>query len=140
MSAMWQWYAAVAMVCFAAMQLLFKQLTRLGMTPAHLLCGVFLFGSAFFLVHVLLARTPSVPVDRTFLGLLAVTGGLGYVGNLCAVRALALAPNPGYSTAIVGVQALVVTLAAAMFAGVALSGVKVAGVLLCVAGVVLLVL
>jgi drug/metabolite transporter (DMT)-like permease len=137
---MWQWYAAIAMACFAGMQLLFKQLTRLGMAPAALLCYVFLVGSALFLLHLLVLRTTTAPLNGRMAALLALTGALGYVGNICAVRALAAAPNAGYSTAIVGLQALLVTLGAIVFFGAAVSAGKLAGVVLCVAGVVLLVI
>ena len=137
---MWQWYAAVAMACFAAMQLLFKQLTRLGMTPVPLLCYVFLIGSAFFLLHLMVLRTAPAPLSGRTAGLLTLTAALGYLGNICAVRALSAAPNAGYSTAIVGLQALLVTLGAIVFFGAAVSAGKLAGVVLCVAGVVLLVI
>ncbi len=138
---MWQWYAAGAMACFAGMQLLFKQLTRLGMAPAPLLCYVFLIGSLFFLLHLTALRTTPAPLTGATAGLLILilTAALGYVGNICAVRALAAAPNAGYSTAIVGLQALLVTLGAIVFFGAAVSAGKLAGVVLCVAGVVLLV-
>ncbi len=137
---MWQWYAAAAMACFAVMQLLFKQLTRLGMTPAGLLCCVFLISSVFFVAHLLILRSPWAPVRAPVLALLTLTAALGYIGNLCAVRAIGLAPNPGYSTAIVGLQALVVTLGGVVFFGAAVSAAKAVGVLLCVAGVLLLVI
>ena len=38
---MWQWNAVAAMTCFAAMQLLFVQLTRRGVRPAAILLVVF---------------------------------------------------------------------------------------------------
>lgn len=136
---MWQWYAAVAMACFAGMQLLFKQLTRLGMAPVPLLCYVFLIGSVFFLLHLAALRTTPAPLSGATAGLLTLTAALGYIGNICAVRALAAAPNAGYSTAIVGLQALLVTLGAIVFFGAAVSAGKLAGVVLCVVGVVLLV-
>ena len=72
--------------------------------------------------------------------MLFVAGLLGYVGNLFAVRAVALAPNAGYAVAIFGLQALVVTLVSVILLGASLSWLKVLGVLLCCAGVALLVI
>ena len=134
---MWPLYALFAMVCFSAMQLLFKHFTSTGLTPAAILVFVFGFGWILYVIHVavfgtLLSRSPSV------LGLLFLTGCLGYLGNLCAVRAVGLAPNPGYAVAIFGIQALVVTMVSAVWLGASLSWLNVLGVLLCFAGVALL--
>ena len=135
----WPAYALVAMSCFSCMQLLFKYFTKGGLTPAAILVFVFGFGWCFYLVHILTLRTPLVSAPGA-LGLLLVAGALGYVGNLCAVRAVALAPNAGYAVAIFGLQALVVTIVSVMLLGATLSGVKLIGVLLCFAGVALLVM
>src|SRR5688572_8949040 len=105
---MWQWYAIVAMACFAAMQLLFKQLTRTGMTSPAILVVVFSLASVLYLVHVGILRTP-LGLSGTNVAVLSLAAVLSYVGNLCSLRAVAAAPNPGYATAIVGVHALVIT-------------------------------
>jgi drug/metabolite transporter (DMT)-like permease len=136
---MWQWYAIVAMACFAAMQLLFKHLTRTGMTSPAILVVVFSLASVLYLLHVGTLRTP-LGLNSTNLVLLSLAAVLSYVGNLCSVRAMAEAPNPGYATAIVGVHALVITLVAAGVFGVELSPIKGLGVLLCVLGIALLVI
>jgi hypothetical protein len=136
---MWQWSALVAMGCFAAMQLVFRQLSRRGIeTPAVLLL-VFAFGALLYLVHVAVTRTP-LPTRLPVIALLAATAALSYVGNLFSVRAVATAPNPGYAVALVSLQAAVVTIAALGMAGATLSWVKAVGVILCCAGLALLVI
>ena len=90
-------------------------------------------------MHIAAVRT-QLPFNMPAMGLFAIAGVLGYVGNLCGVRAVALAPNPGYAVAIFGLQALVVTLASVMLVGASVSWVKVLGVVLCFVGVVLLVI
>ncbi len=134
---MWQWYAVVAMVCFAAMQLSFKHLTRLGLGTPVMLLFVFAFGAVFYVVHVRVMRTPLL-VSMSVLALLAATAALAYIGNFFSVRAVATAPNPGYAAAIVGLQAAAVTLISVAFFGSALSWAKGLGVALCCAGVALL--
>ena len=131
---MWPLFALFAMVCFSGMQLLFKHFTRLGMTPAGILVFVFGFGWMLYLVHVVVGGT-AVSRNPGVLGLLFAAGCLGYVGNLCAVRAVGLAPNPGYAVAIFGIQALVVTLVSALWLGGSVSWLNLLGVLLCFAGV-----
>ena len=133
----WPLYALIAMVCFSAMQLLFKYFSRGGLSPAAILVFVFGFGWVLYLAHVVTLRTP-LTWSPSIVALLFGAGLLGYVGNLCAVRAVSLAPNAGYAVAIFGLQALVVTIVSAIALGGSLSWTKLVGVLLCFAGVALL--
>jgi uncharacterized membrane protein len=135
---MWPWYAAVAMVCFAAMQLVLKHLTR-GMTSALILVFVFGFAWICYAAHVAALRT-SLSLKASTLGLLIAAGVLSYLGNLFAVRAMALAPNPGYALAIASLNSLLVTLLSTVILGASLAWMKLLGVVLCVAGIALLVL
>jgi drug/metabolite transporter (DMT)-like permease len=135
----WPLYAFAAMCCFACLQLLFKYFSRGGMTPAAILVFVFGFGWLLYMVHVVALKTP-LPSSPADLGLLLLAGAIGYVGNFCGVRAVALAPNAGYAVAIFGLQALVVTIVSGVLLGATLSGIKMLGVLLCFAGVAVLVM
>ena len=136
---MWPVYALLAMLCFASMQLVFRYTTRGGLTPAVVLFFVFGVGWLFYLLHVALLR-PTLPVTLSRLALLFLAGALAYVGNLYAVRAVSIAPNPGYAMALVSLQALVVTFASVLLLDAAFSWTKLVGVLLCGAGAALLVL
>ena len=136
---MWQWYALVAMACFASMQLMFRDLSRRGVDSAAMLLMVFAFGTLPYLVHVRITRTP-LPTAGLLIALLAGTALLSYVGNFFSVRAVAVAPNPGYAVALVSLQAAVVTLAAVALQGATLSWVKAVGVALCCIGIALLVI
>jgi drug/metabolite transporter (DMT)-like permease len=135
---MWPLYALIGMVCFASMQLVFKQTTRGGLTPATVLFFVFGFGWILYLLHVAVTRTP-LALTPSRVGLLFLAGVFAYIGNLYAVRAVAEAPNPGYAMALVGLQALVVTIVSVVLFGATFSWMKAAGVVLCLAGVSLLV-
>ena len=126
------------MSCFAAMQLLFKYSTRAGLNPAAILVFVFGFAWLLYLMHVAVLKTP-MPPSPWLVGVLFVAGLLGYVGNLFAVRAVALAPNAGYAVAIFGLQALVVTTVSVILLGASLSWLKMLGVVLCCIGIALLV-
>lgn len=136
---MWQWYALVAMGCFAAMQLLFRHLGNRGADSAVVLLVVFAFGALLYLAHVGVTRTP-LALTWPRLALLAATALLSYVGNLCSVRAVTAAPNPGYAVALVSLQGAVVTLLAAGLVGASFTWIKMIGVALCCAGLALLVL
>jgi drug/metabolite transporter (DMT)-like permease len=136
---MWQWYSVAAMICFATMQLLFVQLTRRGVSPAAILLVVFGVAAACYGIHVRVTRTP-VPQNGGALALLVTAAVLSFAGNLCSVRAMSLAPNPGYASAISGVHAFIVTVLAVFIFGIAVSWTKLLGVVLCVLGVALLVI
>ena len=136
---MWPLYALLAMVCFASMQLVFRYTTRGGLTPGVVLFFVFGFGWGFYLIHVALLR-PSLVVTLPRIGLLFLAGAFAYVGNLYAVRAVSIAPNPGYAMALVSLQALVVTGVSVLLLDATFSWTKFVGVLLCGAGAALLVL
>lgn len=136
---MWYWYALVAMVCFAMLQLVFAALSRRGVPTPTILLFTFGFALVLYVAHVRVLRTP-LAVTPMALGALAAAAALSYVGNLCSIRALAMAPNPGYVAAIVGLQAIVLTLTSVFILGATLSSVKVLGVLLCFVGVALIVL
>lgn len=133
-------HALFAMLCFAGMQLLFKQLSRLGLGSPVILVFVFGIGALFYLVHIALLRAPLPAVGTGTFALLGTAAFLSYAGNLHMVRALAQAPNPGYAIAVVGLQALVVTVAAVLFFGSEFSWLKALGVALSFCGVALLML
>jgi drug/metabolite transporter (DMT)-like permease len=125
------------MICYAAMQLVFVQLTRRGIRPSGILLVVFAVAAICYAVYVRFTRA-ALPPTGGLLALAAAAGLLSFAGNLFSLRAMSLAPNPGYASAISGVHALVVTLAAIALFGVAISWIKLLGVVLCVLGVALL--
>lgn len=136
---MWIFYATFAMLCFAGMQLLFKQLTRMGLVSPVILAFVFGAGTLLYLAHLAVTR-PAVAVSPRVLAMLGAAALFSYGGNLYMVRALGEAPNPGYAMAIVGVQAVVVTVASIVLFGSEFSWPKALGVALSVIGVALLTL
>ena len=135
---MWQVSAFVAMGCFAAMQLIFAALSRRGMSAASVLVGVFAIAALLYSIHLSTTRAPLPRAPRD-LALVAAAATLSYVGNWLLVRALAAAPNPGYAVAISGLQAVLVTVASIGVIGAEFSWMKAAGVVLCAAGVTLIV-
>ena len=83
---MWQWYALIAMACFAAMQLLFAYVTKKGLAPPVTLLLVFGLGTVLYLLHVRATRTP-LHLSLPLASWLVVVAALSYVGNLFSVRA-----------------------------------------------------
>lgn len=136
---MWFIYATVAMLCFVGMQIVLKQLTRMNLAPPLILVFLFGFTTVLFLSHVGVTRQ-SMMITTRAAGLLAAAAACSYAGNLYMVRSVAIAPNPGYAIAVVGLQALPLTVIALFMFGAPLSWVKMLGVVLSISGVVLLML
>jgi len=134
---MWVRYALYAMASFSAMQLLFKQLTRMGLTAPVILLWLFGLSALLFTGHVVLARE-TVAVSPAALGVVAAAALCSYVGNLYMLRSVAAAPNAGYAISIVSTHALFVVLGSLVFFQGELTLVKALGAALCVAGVVLI--
>ncbi len=136
---MWQLYGVAAMVLLAAMLVVIKKISITGVSAGVLLLYVFLGGFLFNTAH-LVATRQSFRIGPWALAMVAGAALLSFLGNLFYIKAIALAPNPGYPTAIEGAKAVLVLLAACLLMGAEFSVVKAVGVALCVAGVALIVL
>ena len=134
---MWLTNAILAMFCAGAMTLVFKKLTIYGIPHAWILMLLFLFGAIFYLTHALSMKN-AFNLTLPSLAWIFCAAILSYLVNLFIFRSIAEAPNPGYTTAVVGCSSLVVLLGAILLFGAPLSAGKVFGMILCLAGVVLL--
>jgi drug/metabolite transporter (DMT)-like permease len=133
------WFAAsvLALLSFAGMQLCFKKLAAEGVSTPLLLLVVFALGTVFLAVHAALSRTP-FSLNPRLVKVFLAAAVLSYLGNLFMVRALATAPNPGYAMGVISGQAVVVTLGAIVLFGSDFSWQKGLGILLTLAGAMLL--
>jgi drug/metabolite transporter (DMT)-like permease len=134
---MWFIFAAIAVFCFAGMQLLMKQLSNMGLLAPVILAVMFATSGLLYWSHVAVTRSPLHITPRALV-LMIVAGALSYAGNLYMLRSIGIAPNPGYTVAITGLQAVPVVVAAVFLFGSEFSWIKAVGVLLSAVGVGLL--
>lgn len=134
---MWVRYALYAMLSFSAMQLLFKQLTRMGLTAPVILLWLFGATTLLFTGHVVVAKEP-LTLSPAALGIVAAAALCSYVGNFYMLRSVAGAPNAGYAISIVSTHALFVVLGSVVLFQGELTPIKAVGAALCVAGVILI--
>lgn len=134
---MWLTNAFLAMFCAGLMTLVLKKLTIFGIPHAWILMFLFFFGTIFYLTHALYMKN-TFNLTLSSLIWIICAAILSYLVNLCVLRSIAEAPNPGYTTAIVGCSSLVVVLGACLFFGASLSAGKVFGIVLCLLGVFML--
>lgn len=132
---MWIIFSVTAAVLFSFMFLVFKKLAAFG-APLSLL-SVSIGTGLFCVIHIVANRMPfHVPLSAAIW--FGIASFLSYVGNYFQLRAINEGPNPGFATAIVGCQSIILMVASFYLFGSDISIAKILGVLLCVAGVVVL--
>lgn len=134
---MWIVFSFGAMGLLATMLLLFVPLGRMGVHPSVVLFYLFTVGALLSFVYLKYfgtsLRLPGIaPVWIVFAAIAS------FLGNLCYLRAINLAPNPGYPTAIEGSKMLVVTLLSVWLFAAPFSCLKGLGALCCAVGVALM--
>lgn len=133
----WFIVALIGMLSFAGMALSLKKLTYVLPTSVILLY-LFAFTAPVFLIYNIVTGTP-LKIDYSALILLLLASMLAFVGNLCDVEALRLAPNAGYASAVKSGQIIVITIAAIfLFKDQRITVSGIIGVLLIFGGVFLL--
>ena len=106
----WFIVALIGMLSFTGMALSLKKLTYVLPTSVILLY-LFAFTAPAYLMYNVATGTP-LKIDYPALILLLLASLFAFVGNLCDVEALRLAPNAGYASAVKAGQIIVITIAA----------------------------
>ncbi|MGR9108782.1 MAG: EamA family transporter [Gammaproteobacteria bacterium] len=133
----WFWNAFIGMLCFAGMALTFKKLTFVLQTPL-ILFYVFVLNSILYLLYSGY-KGVIFHLDWKSAAWILLATFLAFVGNLCDVEALRSAPNAGYASAVKSGQIVMITVAALfLFEGQSLSLQGLAGIVLILAGLILL--
>ncbi len=106
----WFLIAVIGMLSFAGMALTLKKLTYSLPTPLILLY-LFVVTSLIYLGYNL-RWGESLKIGWTPFLLILLASVLAFIGNICDVEALRLAPSAGYASAVKSGQILVITAAA----------------------------
>jgi len=133
----WVSLAVLAMVSLSVMFLLYRKLGELGVRSEVVLMYYFGISAAMLLIQLLKTNVP-LEVSQYQLGLLIASAIAGVAGNIFILDSMNIAPNPGYTLAIVGLNTVLVAIASIFIFGSELTLLKGAGVILAVAGAVLL--
>jgi drug/metabolite transporter (DMT)-like permease len=132
----WQISAWVAMLAFSFSFLCFRRLCDGGVPAAVQLVYV----SAVTMLGCLVVtwrQGGAFTLPGPQLAWAVGAGILCILGNVCQIHALGAAQNPGYALAIISTSAAVVCLLSALFLGTPLHLTRIAGIVLCGAGVFL---
>ena len=108
---MMNWFiqSLIGMLLFAGMILIFKKLTLENLKAEVILLFLFGFAFLFYLTQVIVTKT-SFKLNAFLVILLILTAIFSYVGNLIEVRAIAVAPNPAFVTAIFSLHIILVAI------------------------------
>ncbi len=134
---MWIVFSLAAMGFLAAMTLMYVPPGRAGVHPSVLLFYLFLCAGLFNFGYVKFHGTP-LTISRSSLLWIIGAAVASFFGNLCALQAINLAPNPGYASAIEASKAPVVVLLSVWFFAAHFSWLKGLGALFCALGVALI--
>ncbi|MCG8548969.1 MAG: DMT family transporter [Desulfobacterales bacterium] len=106
----WFIFALIGMLSFACMALSLKKLTY-NLPTSVILLYLFAFTTPAYLIYNVTTGTP-LDINWTALLFLLLASVFAFIGNLCDVEALRLAPNAGYAAAIKSGQIIVITMMA----------------------------
>jgi uncharacterized membrane protein len=134
---MWIAYSLGAMGFLAVMTLMFVPPGRAGVQPSVVLFYLFLCACVLNFGYVKYQRTPLTVSCSAMLWIVGAAMA-SFLGNLCALNAINLAPNPGYASAIEASKAPVVVILSVWLFASHFSLIKGLGALLCAVGVALL--
>lgn len=134
---MWIVYSLAAMGFLAAMTLMFVPPGRAGVPPSVVLFYLFLLACLINIGSIQFQGT-SLKVSWNAMLWIAGAALASFLGNLCALKAINLAPNPGYASAIEASKAPIVVLLSVWLFASNFSLLKGLGALLCAVGVALI--
>lgn len=133
----WLLYSLFAMVGFAAIGLIIKQLTIIEPKAEIINFYFFLFTAlAFFVFSIFKGTRLAISTDTyKWLIVLAI---VAVAANYFSVTAIRLAPNPGYVTGIRAFETVIIVIAAFFLFNSEISATKFMGIILSTCGLILL--
>lgn len=134
----WILFCLIAAVFQAIFSLVARRMSDLAVGAVQMVILLHLSAGAFFGTHMW-GMGDHIPLAWPLPILYLGAAIFAIVGTILQLRGLALAPNPGYSVAIVRSSALLVAAGGWIVLGSELTAVKFVALLFCVAGVLLLV-
>ena len=136
----WVQYSIFGAIALAAQMLLLTKLTKMGFSTSGINAVVFSVASiGFIMYHVFSKQTLFIETSTSwsmmhyvalFMAALAI-----YLVNFFTIKALGLAPNPGYVNAIQNISTVIVTILGVFLLGSELSVIKSIGILFVLVGV-----
>ncbi len=139
----WVPQAFIAMTCYTLAVLGMKKATLLGFAPPEICLVIYIINFIFFFV-ICRNELKSYFEDKIrlkfFLPIVLICAFFAFTVNLLNIKAISLAPNPGYHEAIRNTNVLFITLLAIPLFSASINKQKMIGIVSTVAGIVVLVI
>ena len=134
-----EWFttALVSMLAFSVLFLLYRKIADLGIKSEVAFLYYFIFSAIFLLIYLLITKNP-LGISKIPLIFILIAALVGVMGNVLLYISLGNVPNPGYTLAIVGLNALVVAIASIFIFKAEFPLIKIIGTILAIVGVILL--
>lgn len=133
----WFLIAFISMLLFSIVFTLYKKIADLGIRSELLFFYYFII-STIVLLFYLFFNTISFHISKTGFLLILIAALLGITGNALIVYSMKIAPNPGYSLAVLGFNTVFVALASVFIFRSELTIMKSIGIFLSVIGLIFL--
>ena len=133
----WVFYALSAMVLFSGMHLVFKKLGVLGVSSSVMLFFIFLAGAIAYPLYIYFTGE-KVLLNKEIILWIFLAAVLSIIANLLSLKAFLSAPNPGYTTALGSLGAIIVTVASYFIFASEITAIKFAGIILGILAVILI--
>ena len=133
----WFWYAVIGMVLLSVMFLFITKVNKLGVRSELVYVLPSIFAVLFGLIYIFSVKIPFV-VPKSAWIFIVLAGLFALLGNLLMFKSLSLAPNPGYSLAIISADVVLVAVASVFIFKSEFTLIKAIGTGLAVLGIILL--
>lgn len=134
---MWLVLALIATLFTSILVIGIKYATTKGIDPTYILFISFTTSAFCALLHMYV-RKISLRINWKIAAVLAVCGVFSYMGNLLLVKSVSIAPNPGYTQAILSTNVVLIAVFSYFLFKSELNLKGVVGMVFCIIGVCIL--
>lgn len=134
---MWYTLAIIAAILTSIMVLGIKFAITRGLNPAFILFLSFSMSALMAFLHMNLKKIEA-KLDWLSIVIIIGAGVLSYIANLLLTNSIKIAPNPGYSQAILSTNIVIISIVSFFLFNSEFSPKNIIGSLICLLGVVIL--
>lgn len=134
---MWIILAIIATFFTSILIIGIKYATTKNIDPAFILLISFSITALCALLHIITDKI-NIKFNWKIILILIICGIFSYIGNLLLAKSIKLAPNPGYSLAILSTNIVIITIFSYFIFKSDLDFKSIVGIIFCIIGVVIL--
>jgi len=133
----WFILALIAMISFTILFLILKKIADFGINSAVIYFYTSILAALVALIYIF-GSNLRLNVNTYSLFLLIIVGIIAFIGNVFLIESLKVAPNPGYSLAVIAMNNVLVAIISVFVFKSEITLIKGFGILLAIIGTILL--